>query len=193
MPVRIVHDGVVTRSVRDTAAFVREAERAYRDLELPPVGDVTGPGRHRLRVALVTDSIGGRTTDAETGRDRAADGAAAGGARPHTSSRPRRRCPTPSRTTSSSTGAPWPWPSAAAGRRTFHRSYDRSRNDLLTQGLARHAARRAWRLPLAIARLRRSHRATRQFFADHDVVLTPTLSLTTPELGWLDPRLATTS
>ena len=32
MPVRIVSDGVVTRSVRDTAAFYREAEKVYRDL-----------------------------------------------------------------------------------------------------------------------------------------------------------------
>ena len=66
MPVRIVHDGVVTRSVRDTAAFVRESERVYRDLKLPPVGDVTDPGTARLRIALVTNSIGGRTTDDET-------------------------------------------------------------------------------------------------------------------------------
>ena len=30
-PIRIVSDGVVTRSVRDTAAFFREAEKVYRD------------------------------------------------------------------------------------------------------------------------------------------------------------------
>ena len=47
MPVQIVHDGVVTRSVRDTAAFVRESERVYRNLKLPPVGDVTHPGKNR--------------------------------------------------------------------------------------------------------------------------------------------------
>jgi 3-hydroxybutyryl-CoA dehydrogenase len=66
MPVQIVHEGVVTRSVRDTAAFVRESERVYRNLKLPPVGDVTHSGRHRVRVALVTNSIGGRMTDDET-------------------------------------------------------------------------------------------------------------------------------
>src|SRR6476646_7283045 len=32
MPVRLVADGVLTRSGRDTAAFYREAERVYRDL-----------------------------------------------------------------------------------------------------------------------------------------------------------------
>ena len=38
MPVRIVSDGVLTRSVRDTAAFYREAEKVYRDPQ-------AGPGR----------------------------------------------------------------------------------------------------------------------------------------------------
>ncbi len=66
MPVRIVYDGVVTRSVRDTAAFVREAERAFRNLALPPVGDVTHAGTQRLRVGLILDSLGDRHTDDQT-------------------------------------------------------------------------------------------------------------------------------
>ena len=71
MPVQIVSDGVLTRSVRDTAAFFREAEHVYRDLRLPPIGDVTGPGRARLRIAVITEGIGrsaspgGRRPDAE--------------------------------------------------------------------------------------------------------------------------------
>ena len=44
MPVRIVSDGVLTRSVRDTAAFYREAEKVYRNPLLAPVGDITRPG-----------------------------------------------------------------------------------------------------------------------------------------------------
>ena len=52
MPVGIVTNGVLTRSVRDTAAFYREAERIWRHRKLPPIGDVTGPGRQRLRIAV---------------------------------------------------------------------------------------------------------------------------------------------
>ncbi len=187
MPVKIVHDGVLTRSVRDSAAFLRESERVYRDLQLPPVGDVTGSGKQRLRVALVTDSIGGRSTDDET-----------------------------TQTVLHTAGlleelghvvepvlAPAPdsfeqdflayWSMLAlfltrTGKHTFNRTYDRDRNDNLTKGLARHAARNSWRLPLAITRLNRSHRITKRFFTDHDIVLTPTVSRVTPELGWLDPR-----
>ena len=45
MPMRIVTNGVVTRSVRDTAAFYREAERIWRTPKLPPIGDVTRAGQ----------------------------------------------------------------------------------------------------------------------------------------------------
>jgi len=57
MPVRIVTNGVLTRSVRDTAAFYREAERIWRNPKLAPIGDITGPGRQRLRIAVVTRSV----------------------------------------------------------------------------------------------------------------------------------------
>ena len=64
-PVRIVSDGVVTRSVRDTAALFREAEKVYRPLKLPPIGDITRPGKQRLRVAVHTGGAG-RSADADT-------------------------------------------------------------------------------------------------------------------------------
>ena len=52
MPLQIVANGVLTRSVRDTAAFYREAERVYRNPKLPAIGDVTAPGQRRLRIAV---------------------------------------------------------------------------------------------------------------------------------------------
>jgi amidase len=187
MPVKIVHDGVVTRSVRDTAAFMRESERVYRNLKLPPIGDVTGPGKKRLRVGLVTDSINGRTTDAETTQ-----------ALLHTAglleemghSIEKVDPPVPD---SFEDDFLLYWASMAlflstTGKHTFNRTYDRSRNDNLTKGLARHAARNSWKLPLATARLHLSTRDSRRFFTGHDVLLAPTLSRTTPELGWLDPN-----
>ncbi len=66
MPVRVVTQGVVTRSVRDTARFVAAAEAFRRPTDLPPVRYVEGPGRTRLRVGMVLDSANGTSTDAET-------------------------------------------------------------------------------------------------------------------------------
>src|SRR5246127_2866672 len=57
MPIRLVANGVVTRSVRDTAAFYREAERIWRNPKLAPIGDITRPGRQRLTIAVLTRSL----------------------------------------------------------------------------------------------------------------------------------------
>lgn len=147
---------------------------------------MTGPGKKRLRVALVTDSIGGRKTDEETVQTLL-----------HTAGLLEELGHT-----IVAVDAPVPesfeddfllfWASTAlflsrTGKHTFNKTYDRSRNDNLTKGLARHAAKNAWKLPVAIARLNLSHRGSKHFFADYDVVLSPTMSLTPPEIGWLDP------
>ncbi|GAB3989401.1 amidase [Nocardioides marmoraquaticus] len=186
MPVRIVHDGVVTRSVRDTAAYVRESERAYRDLTLPPVGDVTRPGRKRQRVALATESLGGRTV------------APAVLAVVHDTARLLEELG--HRVEPVAAPAPesfvddfldyWAFLALAittTGRRRFGPDFDPSRHDELTRGLADRARTRLWRLPSAVRRLRRAPRLSAAFFADHDLVLCPTVALPTPRVGWLDP------
>jgi amidase len=72
------------------------------------------------------------------------------------------------------------------GRRNG-RSWDPTRLDNLTLGLARHCGRNLHRLPGAIRRLRRAQLASARFFRDHDVLLTPTLATQTPRVGHLDP------
>ena len=105
MPVQIVHDGVVTRSVRDTAAFVRESERVYRNLKLPPVGDVTRAGQ-----GAAADRAGDQLDRRPPHRrrddpDRREDRGPARGARPQHRAGRGAGARTRSRTTSSSTGA----------------------------------------------------------------------------------------
>ena len=112
MPVRIVSDGVLTRSVRDTAAFLREAEHVYRALQLPPIGDVTRPGHKRLRVAVHTSGIG-RAVVARGRRADAQDRPAARGARPRGRAGRPPRAGDASPTTSCSTGRCSRWRSSA--------------------------------------------------------------------------------
>src|SRR5579884_839534 len=57
MPVGIVTNGVLSRSVRDTAAFYAEADPSRPDRRLRPIGDVTGPGKQRLKIAVLTRSV----------------------------------------------------------------------------------------------------------------------------------------
>ena len=186
MPVRLVNDGVLTRSVRDTAAFYRESERIWRNRSLLPVGAVTGPGRDRLRIAVVTRSVNRDCSPAM--RDHTLATAALleglGHRVEHLDANP-----IPA---SFADDFLLYWASLAmtlvrTGRLTFGSSFDRSRLDNLTLGLDRYATRNLHRVPLAVTRLSRLRRVTERFYRDYDVLLTPTLAEGTPRVGHLDP------
>lgn len=186
MPVRIVYNGVVTRSVRDTAAFYREAERIWRNTKLAPVGDVRGPGAERLKIAVLTKSIA-RETSAEM-RELTMKTAALleelGHHVEHID-----RPPVPAHFADDFL-LYWAFLATAlvrGGRRMFGPTFDRGRLDNLTVGLDRHATRHLYRLPLAIARLATLRRHTARLFRSYDVALTPTLAHETPLIGHLDP------
>ncbi len=55
LPVAVTVDGVVSRSVRDTARWYAEAERLYRCRRLPAIGEVSGAPTRRLRVGALID------------------------------------------------------------------------------------------------------------------------------------------
>jgi len=59
IPVTISVDGVESRTVRDTAAFVAMMERPADVSGLPAVGVVAAPGKKRLKIAFYTDTPGG--------------------------------------------------------------------------------------------------------------------------------------
>ncbi|MBB6627308.1 amidase [Nocardioides sp. KIGAM211] len=185
MPIRIVSDGVVTRSVRDTAAFFRESEKVYRALHLPPVGDITRPGRTRLRVAVLTAEAGvGATPEVteltlQTARRLEELG--------HRVEQVESTMPASLADDFLLYWSLLAMSLVASGRRQHGRQWHPENLDHLTTGLARHARRNLHRLPAAIVRLRRSQRHSARLYADHDVVLSPTLLRETPRIGWLDP------
>ncbi len=186
LPVRIVHNGVLTRSVRDTATFYREGERIWRNRSLPPIGAVTGPSPERLRVAVVTRSV--RHDSSPEMRDHTLKTAALLEELGHRVDYLDRQ-PIPERFADDFLVY---WASLAmgayrGGRVVYGEPFERDRLDNLTRGLDRHARRNLHRLPTAIARLRRLRKVTAQFYGDHDVLLTPTLAVDTPLIGHLDP------
>jgi amidase len=186
MPIRVVADGVVSRTVRDTAAYLRETERLYRNLALRPIGDVTGPGRKRLRIALVVDSIFA-ASDAETTATVRAAAELLESMGHHVEEIP---VPVPASFVDDFKtyyGALFLFVNAT-GRHTFNPTFDWRRTEELTRGFAGYALRHLHRLPLAAARLRASTGASRRLYRQYDAVLTPTLSHVTPRLGHLDPN-----
>jgi amidase len=186
MPVGIVANGVLTRSVRDTAACYREAERIWRNPKLPPVGDVTGAGKERLKIAVMTQSVR-RECSPLVGELTLKSAALLEqlGHRVEQIERP----PVPVSFVDDFV-LYWGLLSlvqVSMGRRAFGDTFDRTRLDKLTLGLARHTRRNIHRLPVAITRLRLLRRRTAQFFGTYDALLTPTLADETPQVGYLAP------
>lgn len=185
MPVRIVSDGVVTRSVRDTAAFYREAEKVWRNPRLAPVGNITRPGRKRLRIAMTTSGVG-RAASPEV-RDLTLQTVALLESLGHRVEEI--EPPVPDHFVDHFVLY---WSMLATylvrtGRLTFGPSWDRGRLDNLTLGLARHGERNLHRLPAVLATLAASGRRAARHHAAYDVTLTPTLATATPRVGDLDP------
>jgi amidase len=186
VPLHLLCNGVLTRSVRDTAAFYREAERIWRHPKLPPIGHVTHPGKQRLHIAVITRSDK-RECSPEL-RELTLQSASLLeelGHRVDYVENP----PVPS---SFSVDFRLYWALVArwqvkAIRRAFGETFDRSRLNNLTLGLDRYARRNMHRLPVAIMRLRAVRRRTAQFFGTYDAALSPTVADETPRLGHLDP------
>lgn len=185
MPVRIVSDGVLTRSVRDTAAFYREAEKVYRHPRLAPIGDITRPGRARLRIAVVTQGVG-RDASPEV-RELTLKTAALLESMGH-----RVEEIDPPVPDSFVDDFLLYWGMLAmvivrTGRASFGPTWDPSKLDNLTRGLDRHTRRNLHRLPGAITAIGRSKRVAARHRATYDVTLTPTLATATPQVGHLSP------
>jgi amidase len=184
MPIRLVANGVVTRSVRDTAAFYREAERFWRPAKLPMIGDVTRPGKQRLRIAVITRSLLRECSAEVRELTLKTAGLLEGlGHRVDHVDKP----PVP---TSFASDFLLYWGLLALGQMQMSgraADFDRTRLDNLTLGLDRFVRRNVHRLPLALIRLRGTSRHTARFARTYDAVLTPTLAHETPPIGYLDP------
>ena len=66
IPVRIAAQGVVTRSVRDTALLLALTDPARPDAGLPPIGHVTRPGTERLRIGMCVSTLRGLPLSPDT-------------------------------------------------------------------------------------------------------------------------------
>ncbi|MER6802383.1 MULTISPECIES: amidase [Streptomyces] len=187
LPIDLVTDGVVSRSVRDSAAFLAAAEKHWRNPKLPPVGLVEGPAERRLRIGLLLDSPNGVRSDAATRA--AVTETAQRLERLGHSVAPVEVALDPRFTQDFL--AYWGLLSFLIGAtgRTFGADFDRRRMDGLSRGL-REAYLRDWRrTPDVVRRLKRTREAYAAAFRGLDLVLSPVLAHTTPPIGHLNPAV----
>jgi amidase len=189
LPICVIENGVLTRTVRDTAAFFREAERLHRNRELPPIGDVSAPGRARLRIAVGTRPGVGTCSPpiCELTMKTAALLEELG----HRVERVDEPLVPSSFADDFLTFVSYCSCALVAQARVSRYvggpAVDRAKLDNLTLGLARRGRRNLHRMSRVLDRLRRLRRRSAAFFAEYDAVLTPTLSRETPQVGYFDP------
>ncbi|SKY62871.1 amidase [Mycobacteroides abscessus subsp. abscessus] len=162
------------------------AESKQMPIDLTAIGLVTGEGRRRLRIAMMTEPITGQLLDRDT--ENAVAGVAElleslGHGVEHVP------VPVDRRYVDDFTEY---WALLAFfidhfGKRSYGRGFDRSQLDAFTRGLSRKYLRRMWHTPATVRALKRSTAMFREMFTRFDVVLSPTLAHTTPEIGFLDP------
>ncbi|MEV6105370.1 amidase [Streptomyces sp. NPDC051940] len=189
LPIDVVCDGVLTRTVRDTAAFLAAAEEYRAGPGMPAVGLVEGPAKQRLRIGLVLDSPTGAVTDDET---RAAVTATAEQLEKlgHTVEPVRLELDPRFEADFLTYWGMLAFLCGAGGRLAFDRHFDARRMDGLSQGLRARYRRRLATTPAVLRRLRRAAReCTARSLAGRDLVLSPVLAHTTPLLGRLSPNV----
>lgn len=186
LPVSIVSEGVLTRSVRDTAAFWSVADRASAR-SLRPIGTVTGPSTRRLRIGVIENSPAGDGTDTET------LAAVHDAVRMLTEAghhvEPVGVLPLDARFPADFVQY-WAFLAWALQKSTpRQKGTTRADFDTLTVGLAAMFAARARHLPGVVRRLRAAAVDYRSMFSRYDVLLSPVLGHVTPPLGFLSPRV----
>ncbi|MGE7384346.1 amidase [Streptomyces sp. NPDC004126] len=187
LPLDLVCDGVVSRSVRDAAAFLAAAETYRRNPALPPVGLAEGPSGQRLRIGFLADSPNGVRSDDATRAAVDATVAALQGLG-HTVE-PVEMAIDPAFTDDFLTY--WGMLSFLIGvtGRTLGPGFDRNRMDALSRGLRETYLENWRRTPGVLRRLGRTKEAYAAAFRGLDLVLTPVLARTTPPIGHLSPAV----
>ena len=188
LPINIIGEGIVSRSVRDQAHFFYGAEQYRPARSLPEVGLVEGPGKRRLRVGLVLDSITGEATCDET---RAVVQTVATELEKlgHTVE----EMPLPVSPRFADDFAIY-WGMLAFlmskfGKQAVSPDFDASQLDGLSRGLARLYRENILKTPGVLWRLRRTWHDYARVFPRFDLVLSPVLAHTTPELGYISPEV----
>jgi amidase len=192
MPIEIVHQGVLTRSVRDTALFYAEAEKHHRNKKLPAIGHVTSPPKKRMRIAFIEN-----LTEGTTGRQDE-----------DTYNLQHETAKLLESLGHEVEQIPLPidvdtmvghflnyygflsYMSSHFGRFVFQAKVDKSQLEPFTTGLAARFKRNALTLPRSIREMKRIGRDAGKLFETYDVIMTPVLAHKTPKIGYFSPELS---
>jgi amidase len=188
MPVDIVYEGVLSRTVRDTATFYHGAEKYRRAPKMPEIGLVRHPGKKRLRIAFFTDLPYGTPAHSES-IDLVLRTVALCEELGHTV----KEIPCPCDAQMADDFIIY-WGMLAFSFRFYGKllinwGFDRSRLEDWTVNLSRLFLKKSFKAPGVIKRLRRFADLYNDIFSTCDILINPSLAHPVPKLGYLGPEV----
>jgi amidase len=186
IPVRIAAQGVLTRSVRDTALLLALADPNRPDAGLPPIGHVTRPGHQRLRIGMCVTTVRGLPLTHDTEAAVRAAGALAESLGHHVEE------VRPPVGDDFATDFLRYWALLAfvlhrSGSLAYGEGFDGTQVEELTKGLSALLTRQMDRVPGSLVRLRRLSRNPDAGFGEYDLFLSPVTGYPAPPIGYLGP------
>ena len=192
MPINIVYEGVLTRSVRDTVAFYNAAEKYRRNDALPAIGSVHQQGVKRLKVVFFENIPAGRPGHQDTDTyDTILSTARLLESLGHQVEQ-----------------RPFPFDISAISS-DFLNYYgllaftlknlgglfldsrpDKKRLEPFTHGLSRQFSRRVFGISRSLKRLKASGAQTEALFDKFDLIMTPVLAHSVPRIGHFSTALS---
>ena len=188
MPISLPHQGVLTHTVRDTAAFYAGAEKTYRNPKLDEIGLVQHPGKRRLRIGLFTDT----SFDEPCHPESVAAAIDAGklceelGHKVDEIGNPFHR--------QIGEDFIFYWALIAFaldhfGKIIVVRGFDRKKLEEWPSGLSRYALSRIYNAPSVLLRLKQFTKIYENVFKKYDILLSPTVAHPPPRVGHLGPHV----
>lgn len=188
LPVNIISDGIVSRSVRDTAKWYAEMAGYYTNKKLKPIGEITGASSRRLNIGYFIDVPTGVKAgdDVRDGVERMVTLLESMGHKVFPFEMDTTQVP------NMEADFQLYWAALAFsmsrfGQRLFDKSFDKSKIEPFTEGLVNVFKKGFYKVPVAIMRLKKMQKFYQSMFADMDVILSPTCMHTSPPIGHLDP------
>ena len=185
LPINIGYQGVVTRSVRDTALFYAEAEKHFASSELPKMGHITSPLKKRLKFVffenISADKLGFVDLETQKAMMDTADLLSSLG---HIVEQK----PFPIDVDNLSMHFLNYYGLVAysfknLGRYMFNAKVDKSQLEPFTVGLSKQFRQNLFSIPKSLKALKTAGQVIDNYFNDYDIIMSPVMAHTVPKIG----------
>jgi amidase len=187
LPIDIVCQGVLTRTVRDTANYFAEVEKYHSNRKLPVIGQVINPIKERLKIAMFSVTPSGIESHPDV-----VNAVLSAGELCENLGHSVELIPCPfTQAIKIDFLAYWSFITYVLrrfGKLTYGLGFKKHKLEIFTTQMAKVYPKMLFNTPGIIKRLKRFSFYYESIFEKYDVILNPVLSHSPPEIGYFSPE-----